>query len=124
MIKIFASGRFKVNRKLIASEGHLFAVKNGIKNDALINVIFVGRRKMIEIARKYKKEDVALPVLSFSYLDQKDPHSGSEVSSEEPIGEIFICYPQAVLLAAERDRGVDKMMIELVCHGIENILSE
>jgi ssRNA-specific RNase YbeY (16S rRNA maturation enzyme) len=111
MIKIFSSGRFKINRKYIVHESQLFATKNGVKNDVLINVVFIGRRKMIGIAKKYKKEDVALPVLSFAY------------NENDLLGEVFICYPQAVLLAAERERGVDKMMVELVCHGIQNILA-
>lgn len=84
-----------------------------------INIIFIGKRKMLEIANKYKSENEALPVLTFPYLKNND--NISDVPDEKVIGEIFICYPQAVLLAAERNKIVDKMMLELIIHGINNI---
>jgi len=40
------------------------------------------------------------------------------------IGEVVICYPQAVLLAAERDKKVEVMMKQLIEHGIKNIFSK
>ena len=70
---------------------------------------------MKQIATRYKKEPVALPVLSFSY--------GQPEKEDVPIGEVFICYPQAILLAAEREKRVDDIISFLVQHGIENILN-
>jgi len=104
MINIISPSRYKVNRKKI---------KDAIKIDETINIIFIGKNKMKSIASKYKKEDIALPVLSFSYKEKK--------TIDLPTGEIFICYPQAVLLAAERNKRVDDIIITLIKHGIENI---
>lgn len=81
---------------------------SGIDSSLTINLVFVGKNKMRKIAAKYKKENVALPVLSFDY--------------GEKIGEVFICYPQAVLLAAQRNKKVEEILIYLIKHGIENIL--
>lgn len=72
---------------------------------------------MRAIAREYKHENVALPVLAFPYKD-KTAHD-----TEQPLlGEIFICYPQAVLLAAEKDKTVQSMIESLTDHGIQNLL--
>lgn len=70
---------------------------------------------MKDIALRYKKENIALPVLSFSYLDE-------EGDAEKLLGEIFICYPQAVLLASEREKTVNETIVNLVDHGIETII--
>ncbi len=70
---------------------------------------------MKSISSTYKHEDVALPVLSFPIRDNSNPE-------KEFIGEVFICYPQAILLAAERNKRVDDLMTELVEHGVRNLL--
>lgn len=38
------------------------------------------------------------------------------------LGEVFICFPQAVLLAAEKSKKVNDMMIFLIHHAIDNLL--
>jgi rRNA maturation RNase YbeY len=80
-----------------------------------VTIIFVGKNKMRSIASTYKHEDVALPVLAFPYRD--DPDMG-----EALLGEIFLCYPQVVLLAAERNKRLDALIDELIVHGMKNLL--
>lgn len=70
---------------------------------------------MKQIAKTYKQENVALPVLAFPYKQ------GEQADGERIIGEVVICYPQAILLAAERTKTVDTMMKQLIEHGIRNI---
>jgi len=67
---------------------------------------------MKTVAKRYKKEPLALPVLSFTYDREKD----------NLLGEVFVCYPQAVLLAAERNKKVEIIIESLIKHGIDNIL--
>jgi rRNA maturation RNase YbeY len=78
-------------------------------------VVFVGKNKMRQIAATYKHEDVALPVLAFPYSTHQDV-------GEPLLGEIFLCYPQVVLLAAERNKRLDPMIDELIIHGLKNLL--
>jgi len=99
----------------------------GIPDSAVINIVFVGRNKMKAIAAKYAHEKEALPVLSFSYHDLNltpgvEERSGKTPGVEKLMGEIFICYPQAIILAAEKDKKVDDIIIFLIKHGIENIM--
>ncbi len=70
---------------------------------------------MRSIASTYKHEDIALPVLAFPYR--------TDMTMGEPLlGEIFLCYPQVVLLAAERNKRLDALIDELIVHAIKNLL--
>lgn len=117
MINIVSSSRYKINRKLIKKTVEESLTDYGIPNNAVINIVFVGKNKMKAIALKYKQEDVALPVLSFSYINRIKTGK-----TDNFLGEIFICYPQAILLAAEREKKVDFIMLQLIKHGVDNIL--
>ncbi len=113
MLNIVSSSRYKINRKLLRKVGTEFLLKNSIPNNVEINLIFIGKNKMKDLVAKYKKEDEALPVLSFKYNET--------VENESLLGEVFICYPQAILLAAEREKKVDNIIIYLMEHGISNL---
>jgi ssRNA-specific RNase YbeY (16S rRNA maturation enzyme) len=100
MINIICPSRYKINKKLIRE-----TIK--IPNSLTVNIIFIGKIKMKKISIKYKNDESIHPVLSFFY-------------PEENLAEIFICYPQAVYLAAERTKRVDDIIIYLINHGINN----
>lgn len=115
MINIISSSRYKIDRKLIKKTAEDILTKYGLPANVILNVVFAGKKKMKTVAAKYKQENVALPVLSFSYIDEQK-------QDEKPLGEILICYPQAVLLAAEKQKKVDNIILQLIKHGVENIL--
>lgn len=117
MVKIFSATRLKLDKAEISRITQEIMDKKGIAPEYLINVVFVGKRKMKEIANTYKKENVALPVLTFYYKD--NPQEGQE---ENLFGEIIICYSQAILLAAERGKKVQAMLNDLIDHGLNNLL--
>lgn len=118
MIKIFSDSRYKIDKKLIKKKAEIYLEKIGLTLSENINIVFTGMRKMKHIAVVYKKEHTALPVLSFSYINDDISHD-----EDKTIGEVFICYPQAVLLAVQRDKKVNDVIIDLVEHGISNIVS-
>ena len=89
MIQAFTSSRYKVQKNSIVRDAEAYLIKKRYIVDVTINIIFVGRRKMKEVARQYLNKNIAKPVLSFKYGED-----------HETFGEIFLCYPQAVLLAA------------------------
>jgi len=109
-INIISSSRYKIERKKI-KDFLLKIMGEKVVEFSSLNIIFVGKRKMKMIAEKYKNEKVALPVLTFYYKEQN-------------IGEIFICYPQMILLAAERNKTVDYILDFLLKHGIENLIRQ
>lgn len=111
---IISSSRYRLNREYIRAIAAAYLKAGSYDDRYSLNIIFVGKNKMSSIAQKYKHENEALPVLSFPY------HEG--VGNEYLLGEVFICYPQAVLLAAERNKKVDFILKFLLEHGIKNII--
>lgn len=116
MINLISSSRYKLDRKKLRKIVTDFLLEKGYPKETNINIVMVGKNKMRSISSKYKQENVALPVLSFSYEDQKNP------AKENTLGEVLICYPQAVLLAAERSKKVEETLVKLIKHGVENII--
>lgn len=117
MVNIFCSSRYRLNKKNLKLYTQSLLDKFQAGASSAINLAFVGKRKMTKVAMEYKDENVALPILSFSYLHDKN-------SPDNLVGEIVICYPQAVLLAAERERKVEDMMKQLIEHGFQNIFAK
>ncbi len=114
MVNVVCPSRYKISRREIKQIAEELLKKEGIPNHYILNIIFVGRNKMKAVALKYKNENEALPVLSFVYDQEKD----------NLFGEIFICYPQMVLLSAEREKKVDQTLAWLIKHGIDNIINK
>ena len=115
MINIFSSSRYKINRKKIKLFIENIFEKDQINFEHSLNVVFVGKNKMKVFTNKYKNEKETLPILSFKYNE--------DVGEKEVLlGEIIICYPLAILLAAERNKRVDEIINQLIEHGIENLL--
>ena len=112
MVKVFTTSRFRISKRAVTSYAKGYLQKYGVHDSYDMNIVFIGSRKMRSVAKKYKGEDKVLPVLSFPYADDELKF----------LGEIFICYPQLVLLAAERDKTIDQTAEQLVKHGIDTIM--
>lgn len=115
MIRIITSSRYIVDKKRVRLFIESCFAKNNIDSSLSINIVFVGKTKMRSIASTYKHEDVALPVLAFPYRNDLE-------MGESLLGEVFLCYPQIVLLAAERGKRLNVLIDELIEHGIKNLL--
>jgi ssRNA-specific RNase YbeY (16S rRNA maturation enzyme) len=144
MINIYSLSRFKIDKKFVVKVAQEYLATRGVEHPQSLNIVFVGKRKMIYIATVYKKEPEALPVLTFDYCANKrmmpvklknfeseighaDKISQNELATaedEDLLGEIFVCYPQAVLLAAERNKKVNEILRWLVEHAIDNLLQK
>lgn len=117
MVQVITSSRYPVDKKRIQRLLSEAYVTYSIDQNYSLNVVFVGKNKMRSIASTYKHEDIALPVLAFPYSTHTD-------MGESLLGEIILCYPQVVLLAAERNKRLDPMIDELIIHGLKNLLKE
>jgi len=115
MINIISSSRYKINRNKIKKTVTDFFVKKNLDESHMVNIVFIGKNKMKSIATTYKNEPVALPVLSFPYQEK-------QTDGKIFLGEVFLCYPQVVLLAAERNKKVEETINSLLIHGLENLM--
>lgn len=112
IITIFSSSRYKINRKLIKAKALEVLGEHNAPQDTTLSIAFVGKNKMRSVSKTYKNEDEALPVLSFPFNEKR--------ADGMFLGEILICYPQGVLMAAHKNKRVDEVINFLVQHGIEN----
>jgi len=72
-----------------------------------INLVFVDRKTIRVLNKKYRKSDKPTTVLSFYY---------GEEGAGIPLGEVFICLEEAKRQKIKLE--------ELIPHGVNNILSE
>lgn len=121
MVNIFSDPRYRIAKRLVKKKAADILEKKGVGSDYTVNIAFVGRRKMTQLASKYKHEPIALPVLTFNYAGNNNTQQNPE--NDRLLGEIVICYPQAILLAAERNRTVDKVIESLLEHAVDSLIS-
>lgn len=114
MISIFTTSRYPIHTKSLRERTKKLMHELRLDSYAL-NIVFIGKRKMRSIAQEYGHGDVAKPVLTFNYA-QETPQDALPL-----LGEIYICFPQAVLLAAEKDLTLDGMLDYLIKHGLHNL---
>jgi probable rRNA maturation factor len=105
-----------IKKKLV-----IFLAKNGIVSDAEVSIAIVGEKKMLEVGGKFLKDKKLHNVLSFVPGETKgtfvDPPDGLI-----HLGEIIVCYPQAVKEAVEENVLIDVRVYELVEHGALHLL--
>jgi probable rRNA maturation factor len=98
-----------------------FLAKNGIVSDADVFIAIVGEAKMLSVGTKYLKDRKLHNVLSFVPGEVKGgfvyPPDG-----KIHLGEIIVCYPQAVREAKEENVLIDERVYELIEHGAGHLL--
>jgi probable rRNA maturation factor len=98
-----------------------FLVKNGIVSDAEVSVALVGEKKMLELGGLYLKDKKLHNVLSFTPGEAKTqfiyPPDGVIY-----LGEVVVCYPEALREARESNQLIDERVYELTEHGALHLL--
>ena len=91
-------------------------VEHGISSDVEVSLAVVGGRKMRELHEKYMETDEVTDVLSFPLEGTVGPDGMLQ------LGDIVVCYPEAVRQAAENNRLVDEEMAFLAEHACLHLL--
>ncbi len=104
-----------------------FFTRSGIVSDAEVSVAIVGKKRMMEIGGKYLKDVHGKPdkklhnVLSFTPAEIKEdfiyPPGGPIY-----LGEIIVCYQEALREAKDENILIDERVYELVEHGAKHLL--
>jgi len=97
------------------------------KKPVEISLVITGEKRIRSLNKKYRKINKITDVLSFGLADGL--HSSAETMEPTVIsnkiiylGEIFICYPQAVKQAKQKKHSVKKELTILLIHGILHLL--
>ena len=115
----------KLNQKYLNKivEGTLKVAK--FKKPVEISLVITGEERIRSLNKKYRKIDKITDVLSFGFADEL--HSSAETMEPTTnkviyLGEIFICYPQAVRQAKQKKHTIKKELATLLIHGILHLL--
>ena len=120
-IDIFGDSRYPVDRKYVRTE-IITLLKDFGFNEAdrvLVEITVVGNRKIKELNSKFRKLDEKTDVLTFP-LEDRNPGPDGLIR----LGDIAVSFPEAMTMAIRTNKIVDKVIAELVCHGVRHLLGE
>lgn len=123
MIKVLISkqSNFPVKTSWMKQKLADFFAKNGIVSDADVSIAIVSEKKMLEIGKEYLKDKKLHNVLSFT----PDETRGQFVFPPDSLihlGEIVVCYQEAVRDAQKENVLIDERIYELIEHGALHLL--
>jgi|SRR3989344_3863227 len=81
------------------------------------SVAIVGDRAMQQLNYRYRGKNRVTDVLSFSEKDVQQ-----RIPDENSLGEVIICYPQAVRQAKQYKTSLTKELEHLLVHGVLHLL--
>ena len=120
-IDIFGDSRYPVDRKYVRTEVISLLKEFGFNetDKVLVEITVVGNRKIKELNRKFRQLNEKTDVLSFP-LEDRNPGPDGMIR----LGDIAVSYPEAMTMAIRTNKIVDKVIAELVCHGVRHLLGE
>jgi probable rRNA maturation factor len=123
MIKVLISkqSNYPVKTSEIKKKLAEFFTKSGIVSDAEVSVAIVSVNKMMELGKIHLKDKKLHNVLSFT----PDEIKGGFVFPPDNLihlGEIVVCYQEAVREAKHENVLIDERVYELVEHGAMHLL--
>ncbi len=92
----------------------------GIGRGGELNVVFVDRRRMLELNKKFLNHTHDTDVIAFEY-DGKETLPG-QPAAEAAFGDIYICASQARVQAKELEHSVLKEALTLAVHGTLHLI--
>lgn len=119
---LFVGSRYPVDRKKIRSTVEKILKKNGIET-AQVDVSIVGQRKIKELNESKLKHSGTTDVLSFPQ-HEKDKLDDFPLPANLPphLGDVVICFPEAVTNAKRYGKMVDDQICFYLEHGLMHLL--
>ncbi|MFH1244185.1 MAG: rRNA maturation RNase YbeY [bacterium] len=122
-INILADAKFPFNRKALRLHLTKVLTKYKLTDNVEVDMQVVGARKMSELHQIYLQLPGPTDVLSFPLNDPSDDRPF--ISSPDGVlrlGDIVVCYSEAVKEALEKQCRVDSQIQELAEHGLMHLL--
>ena len=125
-ISMLVGSRYPVNRKAIRACVEQVLAKHKV-TDTEVSISVVGTRRMIWLNENLMKHQGATDVLSFPQHDPEQPDKEFILKVEDStrvlhLGDIVLCFPEAVNEARKLGRMVDDQVCFLVEHGLMHLL--
>ena len=129
MIKVFVKkqSNYPVKATELKKKLSEFFKKQGIVSDAFVSVALIGEEKMLDLSKKYLKDNMLHSVLSFSpdevkglSLKQSEFHYPPDDKLD--LGEIVICFPVALEEAKKEGKRINAKIEELMLPAALHLL--
>lgn len=125
-VEIKGDSRYPVDKAAIRQRISDVLLRHRVSGPVLVSVAIVGDRKMRALNKHYRQKDYSTDVLSFPTYDPTQPmeDGGFEHADEIglALGDIIVAYPQAVKIAAQKNRFLDEIVCDLIEHGLLHLL--
>ena len=124
MIKVYVKkqSNYPIHAPQIKKHLSSFFANHGLVSDADCSVAIVGKSVMIDLAKKYLGEDNKIHnVLTFNEgdVDRKFVNIEGDLIH---LGEIVVCYPQALEEAKKEGKLIEDKVNELIDHGAMHLM--
>lgn len=123
---ISVGSRYPVSRKAIRACVERVLTEHSVV-EAEVSISVVGARQMTKLNEGLMKHEGVTDVLSFPQHDPEQPDKEFSVKIEQPnstlmLGDVVVCFPEAVDQARKRGKMVDDQICFLVEHGLMHLL--
>ena len=133
-VLIHTDTRYPVNRKAIRrAVVDTFKRYKIDKISAEVSIAVVGRRKMSDLTKSYRNDELDHEVLTFALEEVMQNQEGLPRDSQGFInvpdeilrlGDVILCWPKVLEAAASDNIMVDEEIYRLTVHGVEHLLGE
>ena len=119
---LFVGSRYPINRKKIRNKVKEVLKKNNIER-AQVDVSIVGKRKIKELNEEKLKHKEITDVLSFPQHEKNKLDDFPLPANLPPhLGDVVICFPEAVRTAKRYGKMVDDQICFYLEHGLMHLL--
>ena len=120
-VNVSKQSNYPVSSSVLKKSLKDFLAKKGLVSDAEVSVALVSEKKMLDLGRKYLKDSKMHNVLAFADEETKGKFAYPPDGLIR-LGEIIVCYPQAVKEAEKENNLIENKILELIEHGAEHLL--
>lgn len=120
-VSVKKQSNYPVNTSEIRKYLATLLERRGIVSNTKVLVALVEEKEMLDLSRKYLKDNNVHNVLSFTYSEVADKFIFPPDSSTH-LGEIIVCYPKAKEEAKAEGKPIKEKIQELVKHGALHLI--
>ncbi len=120
-VSVKKQSSYSINTSEIKENLATLLEESGIVSNTKVSVALVGEKKMLDISRKYLKDNKVHNVLSFTYNEVAHMFVFPPDKTKH-LGEIVVCYPRAKDEAEVEGITIKEKVKELVEHGALHLI--
>jgi probable rRNA maturation factor len=122
VVNLFVESRYPVDRKKVRQSALKILQENHVES-AQVDVSVVGTRKMKKLNESKLAHEGSTDVLSFPQHERHQHHDFPLPIGLPPhLGDIVVCFPEAVKSARRFGKRVDEQICFFVEHGMMHLL--